>query len=350
MKKFDKPDYRNILNAATKVKPERLPFYEHIIDVSIMEKILGYKFQDLYDGDKKERRQYFRSFIGFFKKMHYDTVSFECTITSILPGSGSLYSHKDPVIKNRDDFFSYPWEELPKIFFNKFAEDFKLLEEQMAPGMKPIGGPGNGIFESVQDIVGLSNLSLLSIDDPELYRDIFFKMGEVHYNIWKIFLEKYSHDFIICRFGDDLGFKTSTMLKPDDIREFIIPQYKKIVSLIHSYKKPFIFHSCGNIFGVMEDLINTVNIDVKHSNEDIIAPFTEWQKRFGDRIAFFGGVDMSFVCNAKEDEIRHYVNDLLKEATRFPGFAFGTGNSIPDYMPVENYMTMIETARSFRDV
>jgi uroporphyrinogen decarboxylase len=100
----------------------------------------------------------------------------------------------------------------------------------------------------------------------------------------------------------------------------------------------------------MEDLINTVKINAKHSNEDVIAPFTEWQKRYGDRIALFGGVDMSFVCNAGENEIREYVSDLLKEATKFPGYAFGTGNSVPDYMPVENYITMIETARSFKNI
>ncbi|GAH43897.1 unnamed protein product, partial [marine sediment metagenome] len=66
---------------------------------------------------------------------------------------------------------------------------------------------------------------------------------------------------------------------PGDIKSMIIPQYKKIVDLVHSYGKPFLLHSCGNIFSVMEDIISIAGIDAKHSNEDEIAPFSMWQKK-----------------------------------------------------------------------
>ena len=113
------PDYKNILNAAQRSSHPRIPLYEHIIDTSIMEKVLGNEFAILYNGDKKDRRQYFREYIRFFKEMGYDTVSFECLVTSIMPDSGSLYFHNPPAIKNRDDFQSYPWDEIPLYFFDK---------------------------------------------------------------------------------------------------------------------------------------------------------------------------------------------------------------------------------------
>jgi uroporphyrinogen decarboxylase len=349
MKTFE-PDYRNILNAVHRIRPKRFPLYEHIIDISIMEKIHGFKFSGLYNGDKKEKSEYFRNLIKFFKMMSYDAVSFECLITSIMPGNGALYFNKEPILKTREDFDSYPWDEIPEIFFNKYEENFLLLEKEMLPGMKAIGGPGNGIFECIQDLVGLQNLSIIAIDDRELYRNLFSKMAEVHYSIWKIFLEKYAQSFVICRFGDDLGFKTSTILNPKDIKELIIPQYERIVSLIKMYNKPFLLHSCGKIFDIMDDLIDIVNIDAKHSNEDIIAPFSVWQKKYGNKIALFGGVDMSFLCTADEKGIKEYVHDLLESALDFPGFALGTGNSVPDYMPVENYISMIEIAREYREM
>ncbi|GAH43899.1 unnamed protein product [marine sediment metagenome] len=58
---------------------------------------------------------------------------------------------------------------------------------------------------------------------------------------------------------------------------------------------------------------------------------------------------MSFLCQASEDEIKEYIRNILSYSVNYPGFAFGTGNSIPDYMPVENYIVMIETAREFRN-
>lgn len=348
-KKNFQPDYKNILSAVNKVKPVRLPFYEHIVDDYIIEKVLGIKFAESKNGSIKDREYYYSNYINFFIFMGYDVLPFSKAVTSILPGGGALYlNKKDTAIKNSNDFNSYPWSDLPMLFFKKYETDYEIMSRLLPKGMMAVGGPGNGVFECVQDLVGLENLSLISVDNPRLYKLIFKKMGDILFDIWKLFLKKFSKAYVFLRFGDDLGFKTSTILNPEDIKSIIIPEYKRIISLVHSYNKPFLLHSCGNIFSIMDCLINEAKIDAKHSNEDIIAPFKEWQEKYGDRIALFGGVDMSFVCNKSEDDVKGYVNNLLKEATKFPGFAFGTGNSVPDYIPVENYIGMIETARKFR--
>jgi uroporphyrinogen decarboxylase len=342
------PDFNNILNAVLRRPHPRIPLYEHIIDPSIMEKVLDSEFTVLYEGDQKERMQYFSEYCHFFKEMGYDTVSFECLITSVMPNSGALYFHRPPAIKNRKDFDGYPWDDIPDMFFDKYSDDYIMLGKAMPPGMQGIGGPGNGVFECIQDVVGLSNLCLIASDDEELYRQLFFRMGEVFYNIWTRFLERFSDIYTVCRFGDDLGYKSSTILRPEEIRTLLVPQYKKIIDLVHSYKKPFLFHCCGNIFSIMDDLIDTAGIDGKHSNEDEIAPFSAWLEKYSSRIALFGGADMSLICSSKEDEVRKYVQEVMEYSHDYPGFAFGTGNSVPDYMPVENYLAMVEAAREFR--
>ena len=38
------PDYRHILQAINNKRPKRLPLYEHLINIPVMEKILGYNF------------------------------------------------------------------------------------------------------------------------------------------------------------------------------------------------------------------------------------------------------------------------------------------------------------------
>jgi hypothetical protein len=65
------------------------------------------------------------------------------------------------------------------------------------------------------------------------------------------------------------------MLDPDIIRQHIIPQYRRIIDLVHFSDKKFLLHSCGKIFPVMDDIIE-MGIDAKHSNEDQIAPFMLW--------------------------------------------------------------------------
>lgn len=343
-----RPDYRNLVRAALNQPNQRLPLYEHIISENVMEEILGKPFAELYNGNLGERREFFTNYANFFLVMGYDTVSFERTIGSVMPGSGALGGHTPGTIKTRKDFKKYPWGSIPDRYFHTYDSDFELLREVMPPGMKGVGGPGNGVLELVQDVVGFEQLCYICVDDPDLYKDLFATVGDMMEEIWRRFLAQYGDIYAICRFGDDLGYKTSTLLPHDDIRQHIIPQYKRIVDLVHLHSKPFLLHSCGNIFDVMEDIITVANIDAKHSNEDVIAPFLVWLEKYGNRIGNFGGIDMDVVCTCGEIEIRKYVHEVLHYVQAWPGVAIGTGNSIPDYVPSAGYLAMVEAVREFR--
>ena len=89
----------------------------------------------------------------------------------------------------------------------------------------------------------------------------------------------------------------------------------------------------------MDDILST-GIDAKHSNEDQIAPFPVWVERYGDRIGNFGGIDTDAVCRLTPCEMREYITDVVSRCKGHGGFAFGSGNSIPNYVPVENYLCM----------
>jgi uroporphyrinogen decarboxylase len=196
--------------------------------------------------------------------------------------------------------------------------------------------------------VGFEHLCLLKAEDPAAYARVFQKTGELMYTIWRRFLREFGDDFVLPRFGDDLGFKSATLLHPDDIRTFIIPEYRRIVDLVHAAGKPFLLHSCGNIFEVMDDIIEGARINAKHSNEDQIAPFDVWLERYGARIGNFGGVDMDILCQKSREEIAEYTTAVVRQAEGHGGFALGSGNSIPEYVPTEGYLTMIETGRRLR--
>lgn len=347
MKDFQ-PNYQHLVDACNNIEVKRTPLYEHIIAPEVMEQILNKKFASLLDGDTADKNEYFTHYCRFFKEMGYDTVSFECCIGPAMPGSGALGGHQPGVIKNRQDFDAYPWDKIPEFFFEKYAENYEVLGKHIPEGMKAIGGPGNGVFELVQDVVGYEQLCLISLDDPELYHDLFCAVGSMMSKIWDEFLKRFGDIYAISRFGDDLGFKSSTLLAPEDIKTHIVPQYKRIVSVVHSHGKPFLYHSCGNNFAVMDDIINVAKIDSKHSNEDNIAPFSEWVDRYGDRIGNFGGVDMDHLCSKTEQEITEIVHDVMSYCKGKGGFALGSGNSIPEYVPPEGYLAMVNAARAFR--
>jgi len=222
-----------------------------------------------------------------------------------------------------------------------------MLREALPAGMKAVGGVGNGVFECVQDLTGYMSLCYLREDDPELYADLFKKIGDLMVGYWKRFLAEFSDVFCVMRFGDDLGFKSTTLLSTDDIKEHVVPQYKRVIDLVHSAGKPFLLHSCGCIFNVMDDLIEA-GIDAKHSNEDQIAPFPVWVERYGDKIGNFGGIDTDAVCRLDKKEMREYITEVVAKCKGHGGFAFGSGNSIPNYVPAEGFMNMVEIVRELR--
>ncbi|MEN6458186.1 MAG: uroporphyrinogen decarboxylase family protein [Thermoguttaceae bacterium] len=341
------PDYRHLLQVLRNQRPQRLPLYEHHIDLPFICKALGRNIA--LEGKRHEDFvAFYRQVIAFWRDMTYDGFDYEAAICEIFPGHGAILGGAGP-IQSRDDFNRYPFDELPTIFWDTYRPHLDAIREALPPGMKAFGGCGYGIFESSEDLVGFEPLCIMQYEDPELFADLFRKIGDLYVTLWSRMIQDYGDIFVFFRMGDDLGHKTSTMLSPRTIRQHILPQYKRVIDLVHQSGKSFLLHSCGCIFDVMEDLV-ALGIDAKHSNEDQIAPFDRWIADYGDRIGLLGGIDVNTLCLKKPDEV---YRETLEKGMRFraqaKGYGLGSGNSIPEYIPVEGFLAMVEAAKTIRN-
>lgn len=344
------PDFHHLLDAACNRRPKRLPLYEHIIAPEIMAEILGVSMAMPGPEDSRAKyTDYYSKVCRFWREMTYDTVSFEAGIIDLLPGHGAIMGGMPGPIQSWADFEAYPFDNFSARYWEFWAPHLEALENTMPAGMKAVGGCGNGVFELSEDLVGYEPMCLLQFEEPALFGALYQRIGDLMVELWAQLIERYGHLFAVFRMGDDLGFKTSTLMSPGVIIEHIVPQYRRIVALAHDADKPFLLHSCGNIFNVMDAIIDT-GIDAKHSNEDEIAPFDEWITRYGDRLGNFGGIDLNVLTIRSPDEV---YDTVLSEGARFrgmtAGFALGSGNSIPDYIPAESYLAMIAAAKQIRE-
>ncbi len=239
------------------------------------------------------------------------------------------------VITDRASFARYAWPD-------PAGADYSGLDEGWLPeGMKFIvWGPG-GILENVVSLMGYNALCFQLADEPHLVGDIFDAVGS---RLVEYYRRSAAHESVgACIVNDDWGFKSQTMLAPDDMRKYVIPWHKRMVEAIHEANRPAILHSCGNLEAVMDDIIDTIGFDAKHSYEDVIEPVERAYDRWGGRIAILGGIDVDFLCRRPLDDIRRRSRAML-DKTAGKGYALGSGNSIPDYVPDEAYLAMIETA------
>ncbi|MEN8194001.1 MAG: uroporphyrinogen decarboxylase family protein [Bacteroidota bacterium] len=348
MKQEFQPDYRNLVEVLHNRRPKRLPLYEHNIDAPFIAKYL--KEDVAVQGTKQEDYDaYHKKIISFWKDNTYDGFSYEAGICSIYPGHGAIFGGKQGPIQTMDDFQKYPFDDVPRIFWETYTPHFEAIRNNMLEGMKAYGGCGFGIFESSEDLVGYESLSVMQYLDPELFDLLYKRIGDLYMQLWSELIDRYDDLFAFYRIGDDMGFKTSTLLSPEAIRQYILPQYKRVIDMIHKKSgKKFLMHNCGCIFSVMDDIINC-GIDAKHSNEDEIAPFEKWIDLYNDRIGLFGGIDMNILVQKPYDEVYKIV---LEKGTKYrgmtKGYALGSGNSIPDYVSVEGFQAMIDAVKEIR--
>jgi len=245
------------------------------------------------------------------------------------------------VITDRESFEKYNWPD-PDDF------DYGILDtlaDEMPDGMKLIAYGPAGLLENIMQLVGFENLCMMLVDDPDLASEIFDAIGTRLVQHYEICVQ---HDAVGAVIGnDDWGFKTQTMLSPADMRRYVIPWHKKIVQVAHAAGKPAILHSCGNLAALMDDVID-IGYDAKHSYEDIIQPVEDAYEQYHDRIAILGGIDLDFVARSEPQQVYDRAKALLQQTADRGGYALGTGNSVPEYLPHENYLAMISAATENR--
>ncbi|HPO90536.1 MAG TPA: uroporphyrinogen decarboxylase family protein, partial [Victivallales bacterium] len=217
---------------------------------------------------------------------------------------------------------------------------FEITSKNLPDGMRIIAyGPG-GVLENVIKLTGYDNLCMMLVDDPELVRQIFDNVGSRLVRYYEIIGNSFGKVGAMIS-NDDWGFKTQTMLSPDDMRRYVIPWHKRIVETIHKSGRPAILHSCGNLSEVMDDIIYDIHYDAKHSYEDSICPVEKAYQKWGKKIAILGGIDLDFLCRSEIDTIKKRCLNMLALSSDEGAYALGSGNSIPEYVPDEKYFAMI---------
>jgi len=196
-------------------------------------------------------------------------------------------------------------------------------------------------------VVGYENLCVMTYDDPELVGAIAEAIGTRLVRYYELALQHSSVGAIWA--NDDWGFKTQTMLAPPDMRKYVVPWHQKIAAAAHAAGRPVIMHSCGCLDAVMDDVVEVIRHDGRHSYEDTITPVEQAYEQLSRRIAVIGGIDVNFICRATPAEVHARARAMIERSRQRGGYALGTGNSVPEYIPRENYLAMIAAANRERD-
>ncbi len=248
--------------------------------------------------------------------------------------------HSGPVM-SWEDFEKYPWPDPTTISDRSLA----WYEDNLPDDMCIIGHAPGHFAEYLSALMGYETLCFALYDNRDLVSAIADKLLETYREVTKRLLGFDCVKAVLA--SDDMGFKTGTLISPDDLREFVLPGHKALAETAHEAGRLYLLHSCGNLREIMPDLLDDVKIDAKHSFEDTIELVTDAKAEYGDRIALLGGIDLDFLCRSDEQAIRKRVRDTLDICMPGGGYCLGTGNSVANYVPLDNYLIMLDEGRRY---
>ena len=193
-------------------------------------------------------------------------------------------------------------------------------------------------FESM----GLEDFSIMMYEDPDLVKEVHRRFSE-----WSAvvagYLNKLDLDFIWA--NDDHADTKAPWVNMEMFEEFIQP-YQEIVA--REIKKPWIFHSDGNIFPILPGLIK-LGMSGLHPIQPAAMDINRVKAEYGGKVCIVGNIDLDYTLTlGTPEEVDAEVKDRIEKIGIGGGYMISSANSITDYCKIENVWAMSKAIEKYR--
>ena len=212
-------------------------------------------------------------------------------IVLVKPGVVSIPSEIGTSLTDRD-----VWEKeyLPRLRFSMERIPLELLETLCDDTNReiPVGLHCGSLMGRMRDLLGVEQMSYLTVDDPELYEEIIDTMDGLCYDCVKAVLET-GAKFDYAHFWEDICYKNGPLVVPSTFEECVGPHYKRITGLLNSHGIDIVSVDCDGwidrlIPTWLENGVNTMfPIEVGTWNASI----GPWREKYGRALRGVGGMN-----------------------------------------------------------
>jgi uroporphyrinogen decarboxylase len=238
-------------------------------------------------------------------------------------------------------------EELERFRFPQPREiDYSRMDRvrRVVPdGMGVVGQYGD-IFTMTWEMMGFEAFSVAVHEQPELVEALNRRLGDLVVGMFEVFAASDAVDALW--YSDDIAYTEGLMVSPAVLDRYFFPWLRAIGDLARSSGKPLIYHSDGVLYRVM-DRIADCGVDALHPVEPKAMNLAEVKARYGHRFCLIGGVDVDLLARGTPEAVREVVRMNIEAAGAGGGYCVGSGNSIPEYVRMENYLAMLSAAFEF---
>jgi uroporphyrinogen decarboxylase len=146
----------------------------------------------------------------------------------------------------------------------------------------------------------------------------------------------------------DWAMNEGPLISPQHLSEFVAPYTKKMVEYAHSRGIPVIKHTDGNLWSIMEIILET-GADALHPFDPIAGmDLEEGKTKLGNRICLAGNVDTAnLLISGKPEEVQQSVKECIRKAGKGGGYICMSSNTIHAKVKPENYIAMVDAVRKY---
>lgn len=145
--------------------------------------------------------------------------------------------------------------------------------------------------------------------------------------------------------GDDLAFKSGTIIHPDLLREMWAPRMSRVFAPALAKNIPILFHSDGNIEALIPDLLE-MGVSALNPIEPYGMDIREIKRKYGRNLTLVGNLDVGgALSNGTPEQVRAEARQLIADVGRDGGFVLASCHSITANVKPDNFLAMVRTAQ-----
>jgi uroporphyrinogen decarboxylase len=189
--------------------------------------------------------------------------------------------------------------------------------------------------------MGIIEFAYNLYDHPEFVKEVHRRFSE-----WsaKVVEHLNQMDFDFYWVNDDLADTKSPWMNREVYQEFFLP-YQKIVA--DSIKKPWVYHSDGNLFPILDDLL-TLGMNGLHPIQPAAMDIKRVKSEYGSRICILGNIDLDYTLTlGTPEEVDREVRERIAMAGPRGGYIITSANSLTDYCKTENVWAMAKAVQKY---
>ena len=191
---------------------------------------------------------------------------------------------------------------------------------------------------------GMERLMLDFALRPDLVKKLV-KIGEEYYIELYRRLIKEGIEIIIL--GDDYAGKKGTFISPKAFEEYLLPGISRVVKEIKKLGAYCIIHTCGNIWEIIDRLVQTGIDGLGPLQPDAGMDLNLVKEKYGNALCVIGNVSVDHLCRFSPEEIIEETKNLLFKVSDKGGHILSSSNSITSTVKPQNFLVMMETVEKY---